>query len=112
MLAKFRFTRTVNKDGEKGYLFNEAEKVIELSKLSKSYLKGYPHFYRYNYSELVEVVLSENEQVTMRVGRFFTEEEYNIVITAIKEAGDRLTTIRADIRKLKTEWNGDVEVII
>lgn len=128
-MFKLKLEKVIYK-GEKAYKILGWEGSIPERELPEKYLKkGEMFFFTYRYYNSGEYLRIYNAHIPgisschysgdlrgdyqeFEVGKVYPEKTIDALIIKLKEAGSRLSEIRKEIKKLREEWNGEVEVII
>lgn len=106
MIAQIIVKKAV-KDGVKGFVFVEFKNVLELKDLPNEYCYENPCFCLSEETFLKVSVRYEPLPKKFKINDFISKEDFNNLISVLKEAGQRLT----DIKK-KRNWVSDKKITI
>ena len=107
---KFRFKKFIER-GVKKYRLLGVEGVKGYYDLPVKYIDGKPVIYLEN-SGLIKVFLEDGGYLGLKVGSEISCKDYDMYMTAFRDAGNRLHEINKQLKKENTDWDGMVEVVI
>ena len=118
-MIKIRTKKVISKNGAKMREILDIEGVMDQKDLPVAYLTGLPQFYMevvQGYNVCTVHNLSEGDMYTIHLccsSRHLIEEgDWQETLGNLREAGEKLHTIRKDIKKKGKSWKGEETVTI
>ncbi len=88
---------------------NRKRRITGISGLMEPDILPVAYFYTYPYltgSNSIAHLHARDFNFVLQSGKVFSEKEWQLIISAIREAGERLHQLRQEEKELREEWQG------